>query len=427
MAPRCIEPARSPVDAEFDAVPSKSVTHRALVAAALGAGESAIVGPLDADDTRRTREGLRQLGIAVDAGGDAWTVRGAGGRVRGGGTLDLGASGTSARFLAALAALGRSPSRLDGTARLRERPMQELVTALEGLGAVVRASEGGRLPLVAGGGEGVAGGAAELPGARSSQFASALLLAAPAFRDGLELTLRPPLVSLPYVAMTVAVLAGFGVIVHRAGLTAFRVPPQAVRPTRWVVEGDHSAASYLVAAAAITGGSVRLRGLARRSLQPDARFLADLESIGCRVTDEGGAVVVRGAGRIPAFDWDLRDAPDLAPAACVLALFAEGPCRLTGVSHLRLKESDRLAALADGAARAGARARAGGDELVVEPAPGGRLAAASIDVAGDHRIAMAFAVAGLRGEGLTLSDDGPVAKSYPGFWDDFERLSGRAG
>jgi len=215
MRTRCIEPARSPVNAELTAVPSKSWTHRALVAAALADGRSRVDRPLDAADTRCTRRGIVSLGLRVEDDEGSWVVHGGGGRIPGGARIDCEASGTTARFLSALAATGSRPSVLDGSPRLRERPMEELVTALGALGAFVSAPGGG-LPLEAGG-PGLHGGSVTISGRRSSQFASALLLVGPALADGLELTVAPPRASFAYVLLTTRVLEQFGVIVRRTG------------------------------------------------------------------------------------------------------------------------------------------------------------------------------------------------------------------
>jgi len=422
MRTRCIEPARSPVNAELTAVPSKSWTHRALVAAALADGRSRVDRPLDAADTRCTRRGIVSLGLRVEDDEGSWVVHGGGGRIPGGARIDCEASGTTARFLSALAATGSRPSVLDGSPRLRERPMEELVTALGALGAFVSAPGGG-LPLEAGG-PGLHGGSVTISGRRSSQFASALLLVGPALADGLELTVAPPRASFAYVLLTTRVLEQFGVIVRRTGDGTFAVAPQRVVPATLASEGDHSSASYAFLAAAVTGGRVRVAGLDADSFQPDARFSRDLATIGCVVRAEAAGITVEGGTPLSAFDWDLEDAPDLAPAAAVLALFCHGESRLRGVGNLRLKESDRLAALASGLARLGAAVRVEDDALTVRP-PAAGAAGASIDVAGDHRIAMAFAIAGLRVPGVVLSDATVVGKSYPGFWEDLERLSGR--
>jgi len=421
MATRCIEPANAPLDAEFRAAPSKSATHRALVAAALADGTSEILDPLDADDTRRTLAGIRALGVSVEERGGAWLVHGAGGVIPGGGAIDLGGSGTSARFLTAVAALGERASTLDGSARLRERPMSELIQALGTLGAAIDATDGRGLPIRTGG-SGVSGGAVALSGARSSQFASALLLTAPAFARGLHLAVNPPRVSFAYVRLTVEMLEEFGAIVESEGEAGFRVPPQRLRATNVTIEGDHSSASYACAAVAILGGRVRIRGLKADSTQPDARFLQDLAGLGCRVVTDGDGIVVEGSGRVPGFAWDLTDAPDLAPTAAVLALFADGPSVLSGLTHLSWKESDRVAVLCDNLIRLGARAEVERGTLSIAPPRRAASRAATIDVAGDHRIAMAFAVAGLGRPGITIDDAGAVAKSYPRFWDDLARL-----
>lgn len=421
MAPRCIEPANAPLDAAIHASPSKSATHRALVAAALAGGASEIVSPLDAADTRATMEGLRRLGIVIEERERSWVVHGCAGAIGGGATIALGASGTSARFLTAVAALGERPSLLDGSPRLRERPMDELVTALATLGATIAPQDGRSFPLRAGG-SGVRGGSVVLPGGRSSQFASALLLTAPAFATGLQLRIDPPRVSFSYVRLTLAVLAAFGAVVTPEGEGGFSVGPQRLSATRFAVEGDHSSASYALAAAAILGGRLRVAGLRAGSSQPDARFLRDLATLGCRVISDREGISVEASGRVPAFSWDLSDAPDLAPTAAVLALFAAGPCTLTGLHHLAFKESDRLELLRENLNRLGGRAAVVEGTLTIVPPRPGASEPAIIRVADDHRIAMAFAVAGLARPGVTIDDPGAVLKSYPRFWEDLARL-----
>jgi 3-phosphoshikimate 1-carboxyvinyltransferase len=229
-------------------------------------------------------------------------------------------------------------------------------------------------------------------------------------------------VSFAYVRLTVEILESFGAAVTREGDGYFSVAPQELQAKTFIVEGDHSAASYPSAAAAIVGGSVRIFGLDATSLQPDARFLRDLRSIGCRIVEDDEGVIVEGTGRVPEFSWDLADAPDLAPTAAVLALFAEGPCVLSGLHHLAFKESDRLEALRSNLERLGAHVHVTGGTLSIVPPRRGTSRAAMIEVSGDHRIAMAFAVAGLALPGVTIDEAEVVAKSYPWFWDDFARL-----
>lgn len=421
MVARCIEAANGPVDATFDAMPSKSATHRALIAGALASGRSEIRGPLDSEDTRRTLEGLRGLGVVVDASDGAWIVHGADGVIPGGGSIELGASGTSARFLVALASLGERPSVLDGASRLRERPMEELIAALSSLGASVEPVGLSPWPLRAGGSR-VRGGRARLSGARSSQFASALLLTASSFERGMDLDVASPRVSFSYVRLTVEMLETFGAEVVTAGDAGFSVPRQRLRAATVAIEGDHSSASYLFAAAAILGGRVRVRGLRPRSAQPDARFLEDLRSIGCRVSADASGVLVEGTGRIPAFSWDLADAPDLAPTAAVLALFADARCVLSGLKHLTLKESDRLAALEVNLTNLGAAVDIDNGALAIDPPAREGAIGAPVRVGNDHRIAMAFAIAGLRIPGTTIDEPEAVAKSYPRFWEDLGSL-----
>jgi 3-phosphoshikimate 1-carboxyvinyltransferase len=422
MDVRRIDKVCGPPDAVLRAMPSKSVTHRALVAAALADGESTLRHPLDADDTRATRDGLAALGVTVRAAGDGWVVQGSGGRIPGGGTLSLGESGTTMRLLTAVAALGEVPSRLDGAPRLRERPLHELVHALQRLGATLHPDpETGGLPVTAGGSP-VTGGAVSLPGSRSSQFASALLLIAPRLQRGLDLVVEPPAVSLPYVELTAAVLTAFGVPVVRVSELRWRIDAGAFAGRDFTIEGDHSSASYFLAAAAVLGGRVRVDGLSARSAQPDARLGIILRDLGCRVEAGSDWVEVQGSGRIPAFDLDLADAPDLVPTLAVLALFAEGRCVLRGIAHLRHKESDRLELLARNLRTLGRHATALDDRLVVESPPpclgGGRISTAS-----DHRIAMAFAIAGMRVEGVAIEDPACVAKSNPGFWTQMSELA----
>jgi 3-phosphoshikimate 1-carboxyvinyltransferase len=423
MSRRTVTPSAAPLDAVMSVPASKSVTHRALVAAALADGESTIHEPLVAIDTRVTLEGLAALGVRTAEREGQWTVHGCGGVVPGGAEVTLRDSGTSFRFLLALSALSASPSRLDGSARLRQRPVGELAAALDGLGAQVRlAPHGEGLPLMAGGSV-PAGGVASIPSGRSSQFASALLLIGSALAGGLDVMLESPVVSLPYVELTVQVLQRFGVRVERCERLHWRVDAGTYPGRDYRVEGDHSTASYFLAAAAIVGGRVRVCRVDPDSRQPDRRMSEILEELGCRIERGTDWIEATGSGIIPAFDLSMSDAPDLVPTLAALALFSDGPCVVRDVAHLRFKESDRLELLAQNLTRLGREARIVDDRLEVDP-PGSTLHGAVIVTASDHRIAMAFAVAGLRTGGITLDDAACVAKSDPGFWQRFESLTG---
>ncbi len=380
--------------------------------------------PLRSDDTRITRECLIRLGIDVGEHPDGWVVDGCGGAVPGGGRLWLGESGTSLRFLLALASLGKRPSSLDGAPRLRERPVRELAQALRGLGAEVTLAEtAGGLPARAGGGS-LRGGVVEVQSGTSSQFASALLLLGSSLPGGLDLRLIPPAVSLPYVEVTAAVLEAFGARVSRPQRLRWVIGPGSCEGRTYRVEGDHSSASYFLAAAAMVPGRVRVEGLDPSSRQPDARLAQLLTALGVEVRSGSDYIEVRGGARLGGVRVDLTDAPDLAPTVAVLALAADGPSRLDGLAHLRLKESDRLALLAENLRAMGRRARATGGTLEIGAAVPGAMRGARIRTGSDHRLAMAFAVAGLRFPGVEIDDPHCVAKSDPDFWERFAALQG---
>lgn len=417
--PRRIPILRNVLQGSCVAPPSKSATHRALVLAALANGVSTLERPLEADDTLVTRDGLDLLGISSTIRDNAWDVHGTGGRILGGARIELKESGSSCRFLAAVAALGEHPSRLDGTARLRQRPMSLLTEGLISLGGrCVPESTAGQLPLWVGG-KTPAGGAIVLPTSPSSQFVSALLMIGSRLPAGLRLEVTPPLVSQGYVDMTVEMLRSCGGVVEvNAGI--YRVHHGDLKPRRWVIEGDYSSASYFLAAGALLG-EVSVEGLREDSHQPDARLLSILQEMGCRVRHQGTVVTVGRPAVLRSVQLDLSDAPDVVPTVSILAMFAEGETRLSGLRHLRVKESDRLQSLADNLNRLGARTTIEDDALLIHPSPA-EYRGAVIATGGDHRIAMAFAIVGLRVAGVTVDDAACVAKSNPYFWNTLDRL-----
>lgn len=422
------------VCARLTAPPSKSVTQRALLIASLCPGRSRLVRPLLGEDGLLLRGALAACGTGIAAcGEEAADLEVTGGEaVRGAGTaLMLGNAGTAMRFLAARLAVEPDPRLLDGGSRMRQRPIEDLLGALRGLGMEAESVRGNGCPPIRVGGGRPRGGAVSLSGARSSQFISALLMAAPRLERGVDVGVEGPLVSRPYVELTASVMRRFGVEV-RSGAAGDRfavAPGHAYRAAEMAIEGDWSSASYLFAAAAIVPGRVEVEGLDPDSSQGDAGILELLRRMGCRVEAKaegrspgGGRVTVEGPERLRAVDADLGGMPDLAPTVAVLALFADGVSRIYGVPHLRLKESDRIEALAAGIAALGGDAVTGEDGLTIRPRA---LKGGAIDPHGDHRMAMAFAIAGLRVPGTTVLDPACVAKSYPGFWDDFERLTGQ--
>ena len=414
----------SPMRVALSVPGSKSYTHRAFIAAALAEGSSEIEGALWSEDTRLTREALCGWGARFTARGPSWAVAGTAGRlVPAAGPVRLGNSGTSMRLLTAVAALVAGESLLVGSPRLEARPVGELVSALAALGVAAECLRGNGCPPVRVCGGRLPGGRVRLDCSRSSQFLSALLLAAPYSERGIEIEVARGPVSRPYLDITVDVLKRFGVAVERKGWERFRVEGGGrYRACRFAVEADCSQAGYFWAAAAVTGSAVTVRGTRRDSLQGDVRLLDLLAAMGCRVEDGEGGVRVTG-GELRAVDADLGDLPDAVPTLAVVAAYARGESRIRNVGHLRDKESDRLAAVCEGLSRMGIRARVEGSELRVT---GGRPRGAAIDCHDDHRIAMSFAVAGLGTPGVRILDEACVAKSFPGFWGVFEELYGCA-
>lgn len=411
---------------------SKSMTHRGLVLGALAGGTTRLANASPAEDCRRTADALARLGAGLRFEGGDVTIRGWG--TRPGPVTEpvhAGASGTTARFLLPLMALGEGEYRLEGSPRLSRRPMRPLVQALKAIGVQVAGERRGRsLPLTVRA-SGVEGGPVAVDAGLSSQFASALLLAAPRFRQGLDLSLAGGhTASRPYLEMTCAMMARFGVAVQRDGEERFRVPAGGrYRPLELIVEGDATAASYFFAAAAICGGTVSCGPLEEgATVQGDTGFAGLLERMGCAVTRGKGRIVVRGRrGALRPLELSMNGMPDLVPTLAVTALFARGTTRIAGVAHLRGKESDRLADLAHELRRLGGRVEVTGDGLVIEGDGGGTLRPAAVDPHDDHRLAMSFAVAGLRLIGVEVRNPDCVGKSHPSFFHDLFSLAGGSG
>lgn len=416
---------RGPLDATVRVPGSRSLSNRALLAAALAEGESRITGGLESDDTEAMRDCLAALGVRVETEPDVWRVPGAGGALAAPDrTLDVRYSGTTARFVTAAATLAAGPSRIDGQPRMRERPIDDLVDALAQLGAEVAIEGRGGCPPLRVAGGGLPGGSAVIDGSRSSQYVSGVLLAAPCAARDVTLRLKDGiLVSRPYVEITLAVMAAFGAEAGWRGDDTLHVAARPYRARDFTVEPDASSAAYPLAAAAIAGGRVRVEGLSARSAQADIHFLDALEAMGCEVTRSETGCAVRGpAGSLRGVDVDANAFPDAAMALAVVALFADGPTRIRNVWNLRIKETDRLSALETELAKLGASVHAGADALTVEPAPE-RYRGAAIETYDDHRMAMALALAGLRIPGVEIRDPGCVRKTWPDYFSALERLS----
>lgn len=414
---------RGAFDATLRVPGSKSITNRALPIAALAEGESQLVGALASDDTHVMIEALIALGCEVAPGPEVWTVKGRRGHLRRSpAALKVGNSGTTARFLTAAATLADGPVVIDGTARMRERPIDDLVRALSKLGARIEILGQNGCPPVRVHGGGLPGGRAPIDARRSSQFVSAVMLAAPYAKKDVTLEFAyGTLVSRPYVELTMQVMRAFGAEVDWVGERGVRVTARKTyRGRRFEIEPDASAAAYPFCAAAIAGGQIRVEGIPRTSIQADLQLLDILESMGCAVQRGNDFAEVRGPlGRLRGVDVDMNDLPDAAMALAVTALFAQGETHIRNVANLRLKETDRLKALETEIRRLGGRARATRDSLHIEP---GKLHGAEVATYDDHRMAMSFALAGLRIPGVVIRNPDCVSKTWPEYFSVLERL-----
>ena len=414
------------LDASLRVPGSKSLTNRALVTAALAEGASKLRGGLVAEDSEVMARALSKLGVPVGVDGTTFTVQGQGGRIPASeADLDLRLSGTSIRFLTALVALGEGRYRLDGSARMRERPIGDLLSALGMLGARAETQLGTGCPPVVVEARGLKGGVARVAGDRSSQYLSALLMVAPYALAPVTLLVEGELQSKPFIDMTVTLMRDFGVEVARAGYEKFFIKPSRYEARDYAVEGDAMAAGYFWAAAAVAGGSVKVENVGRDSAQGDRRLADVLERMGCGVSWEASSCKVTSppGGVLRGGTFDLNDMPDQAQTLAVVALFADRAVRIENVWNLRIKETDRLTATATELRKFGAEVEEEHDALVVHPL-GARAPKSThtdtIDTYGDHRMAMAFALAGLRLPGVVIRDPGCVAKTFPTF---FEALS----
>jgi 3-phosphoshikimate 1-carboxyvinyltransferase len=420
-----MQPAHGPVRGSIRPPGSKSITNRALVCAALAEGTSTLTGALASEDTQRMIAGLRDLGIEVSAedAGRTLIVDGCGGGVPSQrANLSVGNSGTTIRFLTPLVALGRGAFRLDGIERMRARPIGDLLDALTQLGADARSELENGCPPVVVHANGLPGGEVTVRGDVSSQFLSGLLMVSPYAGSPVSIRVAGELVSKPYVRMTLGVMREFGVRV-RAAPALDRFDVQGDEPyggRQFAIEPDASAASYFWAAAAITGGEVTVDGLSDSSLQGDIAFCDCLTKMGCELSFTSDSTTIRG-GPLRGIDVDMNEISDTVQTLAVVALFADGPTTIRNVGHIRHKETDRLAALATELQKLGARVDERPSGLVITP---GELHGKEIATYGDHRMAMSFALAGLRVPGVAILDPRCTRKTYPGFFDDLAKLAG---
>lgn len=399
----------------FTAPPSKSYTHRALIAGALAEGTTTVLRPLYAEDTLITVAALRALGIGIEEAPGRITITGCNGDIRNrpDTTLALENSGTSLRLLTSLGLLCRNPVVLDGNDRMRERPIGPLAEALGHIGgSVTFLKHAGYPPLRVGGN--LAGGPVTVDGSLSSQFISSILMAAPFAERGVEVTIPLPPASASYLDITADVMGAFGSRVRRTGYTWFAVSNQdRYRGRTYTIEGDWSSASYFFAIAAICGGRVTVKNLAPGSVQGDRVFPLTLQAMGCTVSYGKSSVTVEGEGDLHGITIDMATSPDTVQTLCMVAAMAKTPTTITGISHLKFKESDRISETAERLRSLGGKVAVSGDSLTISPAP---LHGGTIDPANDHRTAMSFAVLGLGIGGITITNAECVTKSFPQFW-----------
>lgn len=412
-----------PLSATVEMPGSKSITNRVLILAAIADGRSTIDQALLSHDTRYMTDALKALGFRVelDEGRRRIAVEGTGGRIPASkADLFVGNAGTAMRFLLGLLTLSHGRFRLDGNARMRERPVGPLIAALSRLGAVVSSERAdGCPPVVFENPAPVSGGELSIDASVSSQFVSALLMPAPLWPQGLRLTVTGD-TARPFIDMTLGLMAAFGAGGAWEG-DALVVPGnRRYRAREFTVEPDASSASYFAAAAALLGGSVTIHRLRAESVQGDIRFLDVLEKMGARVRWLADGVEVSSDGHLRGVEVAMNSMPDMVPTLAALAPFATSPTRIRNVAFIRHHESDRLRALATELARLGASVAEFDDGLLIEPS---RLRPAAVETYDDHRIAMAFAVVGLKVAGLRIRNPGCVAKTYPGFFDDLSRLA----
>ena len=399
---------------------SKSLTQRALVAAALAKDNSFIGNALISEDTLHLIDGLRALGVNILSAFGGFFVSGTAGKIANSGKeLFLGNNGTALRFLTALVCLGKGKYVLTGEPRLCERPIGALVEALKSLHVDISCRN--NCPPVEIQADGIAGGKIILKNIESSQYVSALLLCAPYTKKGIDLSLQGNIVSAPYIDLTIAVMSDFGAKINQTSKHEYHVDAGKIyRGCEYYVEGDASSASYFFLAAALLKKTIRVNGISRKSKQGDIRFLSIMEELGCKVRSGEDWVEVTGGTLAGGdFSFDLNDMPDMVPTLAVLSAFRKGQTQINNVAHLRIKESNRLEATATEMSRIGIEARETPDGLIIQ---GGIPHPAKIETYNDHRIAMSFAVAGLVVQGIEISDRRCVDKSFPEFWGELRKI-----
>ena len=417
-----ITPIHHPLKATVRVPGSKSLTNRALLIASLANGKTRLTNVLFSDDSCYFAKALQTLGfdVQLDEANHEMAVTGLGGTIPvKQAELFIGNAGTAARFLSAFLTLGNGEYVLDGDSRMRERPIQDLIDALNQLGVELEAKN--NCPPVEIFARGLPGGKTKIAGNISSQFLSALLMVAPYAKATVEIEVITDLNSKPYVDMTLSIMKDFGVEVERHSYERFTVHPTSYLPvTNYSIESDASAASYFFAAPAICGGTVRVENISRLSKQGDITFLDILQEMGCIINEGDSFIEVAGTNTLTGVDADMRDIPDTAQTLAVVAPFAASPTRIRGIASARVKETDRVHATCTELARLGVRVEEHEDGMTIYPYD--QIQPATIQTYNDHRMAMAFSLIGLRADGIAIENPSCVSKTFPNFFDVLDTL-----
>ncbi len=411
-----IRPRSGTINASITVPGSKSITNRALICAALAKGESLIRNASDSNDTALMINGLNQLGVLVRRTNSELKVEGTGGKLYAPKfPIPVGNAGTTLRFMLSLASIAEGKTVFEGSERMAERPIGDLIDSLSALGVKTHI-QNSRFTVE---GSSLRGGSTKLNTGKSSQFLSSLLMVAPYAQRDITIELEGTPSSFSYVEMTLAIMKHFGISITTNSSGAFTINAgERYKPTSINVEADASGASYFFAAAAICGGDVFVQGVKKNSLQGDAGFLSILTEMGCQVAAEDGVKVTR-TSELKGIDVDMNSMPDVVPTLAVIALFASTPTHIRNIGHLRHKESDRLQGLETELRKLGGTVSIFEDALHIQPS---QLHGAQLDTYDDHRLAMAFALAGLKVPGVRIENPDCVKKSFPKFWSEFEKV-----
>ena len=429
-----ILPIQHPLNAAVRVPGSKSLTNRALLIASLADGETTITNALFSDDSHYFPKALQFLGfdIYLDPANLEMKITGLGGKIpTSGAELFIGNAGTAARFLTAFLTLGDGKYILDGNSRMRERPIGDLISALQLLGAKLGSAYTGDWSLIADYSNvcpplkvvasGLPGGKTKISGNTSSQYLSALLMVAPYAQSPVEIEVTTKLNSKPYVDMTLSIMQDFGVSVERDGYQFFRIANTNYKSQiTYSIESDATAASYFFAAPAVCGGTVRVENISRKSVQGDIAFLDVLNRMGCVIEETDNCILVTGHSPLRGIDVDMRDIPDTAQTLAVIAPFASTPTCIRGIASARVKETDRVSAVCTELARLGVQVEEREDGMMIYPCD--EIHPARVQTYNDHRMAMAFSLIGLRVPGVMIENPGCVSKTFPAFYEVLDAL-----